>query len=55
MKMIVHWDRNISILSGDDEKFVAFVPFYFFFFFFLRFEVSLGFVTFLKVYYVEGV
>lgn len=34
MEIIVHWDRNISILSGDDEKFVGFVPFYSFFFFF---------------------
>ena len=33
MEIIVHWDRNISILSGDDEKFVGFVPFYSFFFF----------------------
>lgn len=55
MEIIVHWDRNISILSGDDEKFVGFVPFYSFFFFFRWFEVSLGFVTFLKIYYVEGV
>lgn len=34
MEIVVHWDRNILILSGDNEKFAGFVPFYFLYFFF---------------------
>lgn len=51
MEIAVHWDRNISILSGDNEKFVGFVPFYFF----SKIRGFIGFVTFLKVFYVGGV
>lgn len=55
MEIVVHWDRNISILSGDEEKFVGFLPFCSSFSFFRRFKVSSEFVTFLKVFYVGGI
>lgn len=37
MEIVVHWDRNILILSGNNEKFAGFVPFYFLYFFFFFF------------------
>lgn len=43
MEIVVHWDRNILILSGDNEKFAGFVPFYFlYFFFFLKIRGFIG-------------